>query len=69
MYRAPVDEIGFSLKHIAGLERAMADGKLGDLSDDVVDAVLEEAGRFATEEWRRSTASATSRARARGRAR
>ncbi len=50
MYRAPVDEIGFSLKHIAGLERAMADGKLGDLSGDVVDAVLEEAGRFAREE-------------------
>ena len=48
-YRAPVAEIAFTLKHAAGLERAIADGLYGDLTEDVVDAVLEEAGRFATE--------------------
>jgi hypothetical protein len=50
MYRAPVAEIAFSLKEVAGLKTALADGSLGDLTEDVVDAVLEEAGRFATEE-------------------
>ncbi|MFL5031131.1 MAG: acyl-CoA dehydrogenase [Xanthobacteraceae bacterium] len=48
-YRAPVAEIAFTLKHAAGLERAIAEGLYGDLTEDVVDAVLEEAGRFATE--------------------
>ncbi|MET3660621.1 acyl-CoA dehydrogenase family protein [Aquamicrobium ahrensii] len=50
MYRAPVDEIAFTLKHVAGLEEALASGALGDLGADLVDAVLAEAGRFATEE-------------------
>src|SRR5437588_2640704 len=48
-YRAPVADIAFTLKHAAGLERAIEDGLYGDLTEDVVDAVLEEAGRFATE--------------------
>ncbi|MFI0845631.1 acyl-CoA dehydrogenase [Mesorhizobium sp. IMUNJ 23232] len=50
MYRAPVDEIAFTLKHVAGLKAALDAGVLGDLSEDVADAVLAEAGRFATEE-------------------
>ncbi len=50
MYRAPVDEIAFTLKHVVGLEKGLADGRFGDLSADLVDAVLTEAGRFATEE-------------------
>ena len=50
MYRAPVDEITFTLKHVAGLKAALDAGVLGDLSEDVADAVLAEAGRFATEE-------------------
>lgn len=50
MYRAPVDEIAFTLKHVAGLQAALEGGALGDLSDDLVDAILGEAGRFATEE-------------------
>ena len=50
MYRAPVREIAFALKHVAGMNQAMADGSLADLSEDLVDAVLEEAGRVATEE-------------------
>ncbi len=50
MYRAPVTEISHTLKHVAGLQSALDQGLLGDLSDDLVDAILEEAGRFATEE-------------------
>jgi alkylation response protein AidB-like acyl-CoA dehydrogenase len=50
MYRAPVEEIGFTLKHVAGLDRALADGRFGDLSEDLVEAVLGEAGRFASDE-------------------
>ncbi len=46
-YRAPVADIAFTLKHSAGLERAMAEGIYGDLDLATVDAVLEEAGKFA----------------------
>jgi alkylation response protein AidB-like acyl-CoA dehydrogenase len=50
MYRAPVEEIAFTLKHVAGLDAAIDTGAFGDLSEDLVDAILAEAGRFATEE-------------------
>lgn len=50
MYRAPVGEIAFALKHVAGLKPALDKGAFGELGEDVVDAVLEEAGRFATDE-------------------
>ncbi|MGN7292092.1 acyl-CoA dehydrogenase [Rhizobium sp. SAFR-030] len=50
MYRAPVEDIAFTLKHVAGLAKALDDGRLGDLSDDLVDAILSEAGRFASDE-------------------
>ncbi|MCD2180733.1 acyl-CoA dehydrogenase [Rhizobium sp. GN54] len=50
MYKAPVEEIVFTLRHVAGLSAAIADGRLGELSDDLVEAILAEAGRFATEE-------------------
>ncbi|MCG6857014.1 MAG: acyl-CoA dehydrogenase [Salaquimonas sp.] len=50
MYRAPVSEIAFTLKYVAGLKPAVEAGVFGDLSEDLVDAVLEEAGRFASEE-------------------
>src|SRR5882724_11828294 len=46
-YRAPAAEIAFTLKHGAGLSRTLAQG--GELTADDVDAVLEEAGRFATD--------------------
>ncbi|MEA2992363.1 MAG: 3-(methylsulfanyl)propanoyl-CoA dehydrogenase [Alphaproteobacteria bacterium] len=48
-YRAPVADIAFTLKHAAGFSEAVSQGLYGDLSDDLVDAVLEEAGRFATD--------------------
>ena len=46
-YRAPVADIAFTLKHGAGLAPLLAQG--GMLAADDVDAVLEEAGKFATE--------------------
>ncbi len=50
MYRAPVADIVHTLNHIAGLSGALRDGKFDDLSEDLVAAILEEAGRFAAEE-------------------
>jgi alkylation response protein AidB-like acyl-CoA dehydrogenase len=46
-YRAPVADIAFALKHGAGLRKMLANG--GTLSAGDVDAVLEEAGKFASE--------------------
>jgi acyl-CoA dehydrogenase len=46
-YRAPVADIAFTLKHGAGLAPALAQN--GALSAGDVDAILEEAGKFATE--------------------
>ena len=37
-----------ALKHAAGLKQALADGLYGDLGEDDIDAILEEAGKFAT---------------------
>jgi alkylation response protein AidB-like acyl-CoA dehydrogenase len=48
-YQAPLADIAFALKHGAGLGPALAAGFFGDLSEDVVDAVLAEAGRFAAD--------------------
>jgi len=48
-YRAPVADIAFTLKHSAGLERALAEGIYGELDLATVDAVLEEAGKFASD--------------------
>lgn len=50
MYKAPVDEVLFTLKHVAGLSDDLAAGRFGDLEQDLVDAIVSEAGRFATEE-------------------
>jgi alkylation response protein AidB-like acyl-CoA dehydrogenase len=46
-YRAPVADIAFTLKHGAGLARTLAQG--GELAAADVDAILEEAGKFATD--------------------
>ena len=48
-YQAPLDDIGFALKYGAGLAPAVEEGLFGDLTIDVVDAVLAEAGRLAGE--------------------
>ena len=50
MYRAPVEEIAHTLKSVAGLRKALDAGRFGDLGEDLVDAILAEAGRFASDE-------------------
>ena len=46
-YQAPLADIGFALKHGAAFDTALDQGLFGDLTADVVDAVLTEAGRLA----------------------
>ena len=48
-YQAPLADIGFALRHGAGLPAAIDEGLFGDLTLDDVDAVLGEAGRVAAE--------------------
>ena len=48
-YRSPVADILFSLKHVAGLDAAVAQGLFGDLDSETVASVISEAGRFATD--------------------
>ena len=50
MYRAPVDEIAHTLKSVAGLRKALEAGRFGDLGEDLVDAILAEAGRFSSDQ-------------------
>ncbi|MCX8504611.1 MAG: acyl-CoA dehydrogenase [Alphaproteobacteria bacterium] len=47
-YRAPVAEIAFMAKTF-GLDSLLKDGLAPELADDLADAVLEEAGKFATD--------------------
>ena len=44
-FRAPIAEISFAIKEIAGQTPAI----FGDVSPETIDAILEEAGRFAEE--------------------
>ena len=46
-YKAPVNDIIFTLNHEAGFDRLMQSGAYPDLSDDLVDAILDEAAKFA----------------------
>jgi alkylation response protein AidB-like acyl-CoA dehydrogenase len=48
-YRAPEADILFAMRHATGLARAMADGGFAELADGTLEAVITEAGRFATE--------------------
>jgi acyl-CoA dehydrogenase len=48
-YRAPIADIAFALKHAAGFKAALAEGLYGDLDDELVDSVIAEAGRFASD--------------------
>ncbi|MCB5175272.1 acyl-CoA dehydrogenase [Microvirga lenta] len=48
-YRAPVSDIVFTMRHVAGLDRALEDGLYPDLSVDLAQTILEEAGRFAND--------------------
>ena len=46
-FRAPVDDIAFSLTQVAGLDGLMGEGGFPDLDTDLVAAVLEAAGQLA----------------------
>jgi 3-(methylsulfanyl)propanoyl-CoA dehydrogenase len=48
-YRAPVADIAFALFNASGFSAALADGLYGELDRQTVEAVLEEAGKFATD--------------------
>ncbi|MDH3236038.1 MAG: acyl-CoA dehydrogenase N-terminal domain-containing protein, partial [Alphaproteobacteria bacterium] len=46
-YAAPLDDIKFTLRQVAGLEGVTSMPGFEEVSEDIVDAVLEEAGKFA----------------------
>ena len=48
-YQAPVADIAFALKHSAGLGALLGEGLFGDLAEDTVEAVIAEAGKFASD--------------------
>lgn len=48
-YRAPISDMLLSLNHGAGLKAAVEAGHYGDFDADLAAAVLEEAGKFASE--------------------
>jgi alkylation response protein AidB-like acyl-CoA dehydrogenase len=49
-YRAPVADILYSLKHVAGFAEAFGQGLYGDLDLDTAESVVAEAGKFAQTE-------------------
>jgi acyl-CoA dehydrogenase len=48
-YRAPINDMLLALNHGAGLKAAIEAGHYGDFDADITEAVLEEAGKFATD--------------------
>jgi acyl-CoA dehydrogenase len=48
-YRAPINDMLLALKHGAGLEAAVKAGHYGDFDGDITSAVLDEAGKFASD--------------------
>lgn len=49
-FRAPLAEIAFTLRHIAGLDALLASSGSSDLTSEMIDSILSEAGRFAENE-------------------
>src|SRR3979490_979081 len=48
-YRTPINDILLALNHGAGLQAAVKAGHYGDFDGDITAAVLEEAGKFASD--------------------
>ena len=48
-YRTPVRDFRFALKHMASFDSLADTGAFEDLSDDLVEAILEEMGRYCDE--------------------
>ncbi len=50
MYKAPVEDILFTLRHVVGMGDALGPDQFGEMTDDLAEAILSEAGRFASDE-------------------
>ncbi len=50
MYKAPVADIAHSVLHVADMAERLKSGTFGDFSVDLLQAILEEAGRLAGDE-------------------
>lgn len=48
-YRAPVSDMLSTMRHVAGLDRLIADGLAPELEGSVAEAVLDEAAKFAAD--------------------
>ncbi len=48
-YRAPVEDMLATMRHVAGLDRLIADGLAPELDGDMAQAVLDEAAKFAAD--------------------
>ena len=48
-YRAPVQDILFAMRNSGGMDQLIDSGVFGDVDEDLVGAVLEEAGKFASD--------------------
>jgi acyl-CoA dehydrogenase len=48
-YRAPVADMAFTMRHVAGLGGPEASALYPDLTEDLLEAILDEAGKFASE--------------------
>ena len=48
-YTAPVTDMLFTMRHVAGFDAALAQGLYGDMEPDLAGSILEEAGRFAAD--------------------
>jgi acyl-CoA dehydrogenase len=48
-YRAPVDDILATMRHVAGLDALIAEGLAPELEGGVAEAVLDEAAKFASD--------------------
>jgi acyl-CoA dehydrogenase len=46
-YRAPVEDILFAMRHVAGLDQGQASGLYADLDAETAEAILSEAAKFA----------------------
>jgi len=49
MYEAPIDDYKFVINHVIGLDKAMGATGHDEISDDLVEAVLAEAGKLAAD--------------------
>ena len=49
MYKAPIDEMRFALLHEAGFGQLIESGRYGELNEELLDAILAEAGKLADE--------------------